>query len=108
MHAGYSSIVSCCRLTGSFVDFLSLVSVGGRSGWARKQSTINECHETQPPQPAGFVLAKSFTAKEAWMGNHAFLFGGKIMLGSDAPSLFFTNGLLAVGFGIYFGLLLPR
>ena len=42
------------------------------------------------------------------MGNHAFLMGGKVMLGSDAPSLFFTNGLLVVGFGIYFGLLLPR
>ncbi|GKY94543.1 hypothetical protein MPSEU_000420000 [Mayamaea pseudoterrestris] len=88
-----------------------LVSVGGRSGWARKQSELSEYQQLQQPiqpQPAGFVLARTFRAKDAWMGNHAFLLKGKIMLGSDAPSLFFTNALLLVGFGIYFGLLLPR
>ena len=77
-----------------------LVSVGGRSGWARKKL---------PPQHfSGFTLAQTFAATEGWMGNHAFLCHGKIMLGSDAPSLFFTNVLLLVGYGLHFGLVVPR
>jgi len=77
-----------------------LVSVGGRSGWARKK----DAHA----QFAGFEPADSFTPAEAWMGNHAFLCNGKVMLGSDAPSLFFTNGLIFVGMILHFGCILPR
>lgn len=77
-----------------------LVSVGGRSGWARKQSFSN--------QAAGFLPAPTFRATEGWMGNHAFLCQGKIMLGSDAPSLFFTNGLLLLGGLMHFGVILPK
>jgi hypothetical protein len=80
--------------TGEWV----LVSVGGRSGWARKKSDTNQ----------GFTFAEKFTAWEAWMGNHAFFCSGKVMLGSDAGSLFFTNALLIVGMMIHFGIVLPR
>ena len=45
-----------------------LVSVGGRSGWARTQSP-------RAPQ-GGFVAADTFGATEAWMGNHFFVCGG--------------------------------
>jgi hypothetical protein len=76
-----------------------LVSVGGRSGWARKKSPEH--------QYVGFTPAETFQATEGWMGNHAFLFQGKVMLGSDAPSLFFTNGLLILGALLHFGLVLP-
>ena len=77
-----------------------LVSVGGRSGWARKKLPHQHF--------SGFTLAKSFAATEGWMGNHAFLCNGKIMLGSDAPSLFFTNVLLIVGYILHFLIILPR
>jgi hypothetical protein len=78
-----------------------LVSVGGRSGWARRK--------TDPANQlfAGFVPADTFTAAEAWMGNQAFLCRGKVMLGSDAPSLFFTNGLILGGMLLHFGIILP-
>ena len=77
-----------------------LVSVGGRSGWARKKS---------PGQHfSGFTLAEQFAATEGWMGNHAFLCKGKCMLGSDAPSLVFTNVLMAVGFVWHFVIVLPK
>lgn len=73
-----------------------LVSVGGRSGWARR-------HPSGPFQPAD-----TFVAHQAWMGNHAFLLKGKCMLGSDAPSLVLTNTLL-LGCGLYhFLVVLPR
>jgi palmitoyltransferase ZDHHC9/14/18 len=72
------------------------VSVGGRSGWARR-------HPAGPFQPAD-----TFKAHQAWMGNHAFLLKGKCMLGSDAPSLVLTNALL-LGCGLYhFLVVLPR
>jgi hypothetical protein len=77
-----------------------LVSVGGRSGWARKK--LPEQHFS------GFALAETFTATEGWMGNHAFLCRGTVMLGSDAPSFFFTNLLLLVGYILHFAVLLPR
>jgi hypothetical protein len=77
-----------------------LVSVGGRSGWARKKS---------PQQHfSGFTLADEFTATEGWMGNHAFLCRGKCMLGSDAPSLVFTNILILVGYLFHFLVVVPR
>lgn len=62
-----------------------LVSVGGRSGWALRK-------------PQGlFGPAPSFRAHQAWMGNHSFFCKGKIMLGSDAPSLFLSTLLIVVG-----------
>jgi hypothetical protein len=85
--------------TDSSGDWI-LVSVGGRSGWARKK--LPEQHFS------GFTLADTFQGTEGWMGNHAFLCGGKVMLGSDAPSLFFTNILLVAGFFLHFFVLLPR
>ena len=77
-----------------------LVSVGGRSGWARKRTP-------QAPN-GGFVEADSFRATEAWMGNHFFLCGGRCMLGSDAASLVMTNGLILTGVLCHFLLFLPR
>lgn len=77
-----------------------LVSVGGRSGWARKKMPSSHL--------AGFVPADTFHAAEAWMGNHAFFGRGKIMLGSDAPSLFFTNILVLVGIALHFAVVLPK
>ena len=77
-----------------------LVSVGGRSGWARKKLIGQNF--------SGFSLAETFRATDGWMGNHAFLCKGKVLLGSDAPSLFFTNGLLVVGYFLHFGVVLPQ
>ena len=77
-----------------------LVSVGGRSGWARKK--LPEQHFS------GFTLAETFQATDGWMGNHSFLCKGKVMLGSDAPSLIFTNLLLLVGFTFHFAVVLPE
>lgn len=76
-----------------------LVSVGGRSGWARKRRSTTT---------GGFVVARQFQGTEGWMGNHVFLFNGRIMLGSDAPLFFFTNALLLIGVGLYLVLLLPK
>ncbi|KAG7340255.1 DHHC palmitoyltransferase [Nitzschia inconspicua] len=78
-----------------------LVSVGGRSGWARKK---------QPHQHfSGFTLATTFRASEAWMGNHAFCCcHGKCMLGSDAPSLVVTNVMIAIGYIWHFFVVLPK
>ncbi|KAL7575232.1 hypothetical protein ACA910_018714 [Epithemia clementina (nom. ined.)] len=100
--------------TGEWV----LVSVGGRSGWARKKQQLmvddpsseqqSQQQQATLPTYAGFTPADSFRASEAWMGNHVFLCHGKVMLGSDAPSLFFTNGLLLIGLSIYFGYVLPK
>lgn len=81
--------------TGNWV----LVSVGGRSGWARKK---------QRAQETGFVSVDAFRATEGWMGNHMFLCKGKIMLGSDGPLFLFTNGLLLAGILLYFFLVLPK
>jgi hypothetical protein len=77
-----------------------LVSVGGRSGWARKK--LPEQHFS------GFTLAERFQATEGWMGNHSFLCKGKLMLGSDAPSLAFTNVLLFVGYAFHFAVVIPQ
>jgi hypothetical protein len=82
-----------------------LVSVGGRSGWARKALP----HTSQNEQPPlGFVPADTFHAYEAWMGNHIFVAGGRIMLGSDAPSLVLTNVLLLTGWLGHLLWLLPK
>ena len=76
-----------------------LVSVGGRSGWARKRRSTTA---------GGFVVARQFQGTEGWMGNHVFLFRGRMMLGSDAPLFFFTNALLVIGVGLYLIWLLPK
>jgi palmitoyltransferase ZDHHC9/14/18 len=89
--------------TDSTGDWI-LVSVGGRSGWARKKNLADPNSQLF----AGFTAADKFTAAEAWMGNQAFLCQGKIMLGSDAPSLFFTNGLILGGMLLHFWVILPR
>lgn len=105
-----------------------LVSVGGRSGWARRANPVHNntgtyqtgstssstavngngsssnhdaaAHGNSSSGGGGlFYPAHSFVASEAWMGNHSFYgCGGKvIMLGSDAPSLFLSTGLIATG-----------
>lgn len=68
---------------GTFSDDYILISVGGRSGWAVRKSV--------------FRPATAFRAKDAWMGNHAFLCRGKLMLGSDAPSLALSISLIVAG-----------
>lgn len=77
-----------------------LVSVGGRSGWARKQRSTTA--------GGGFVVARQFQGTEGWMGNHVFVLRGRIMLGSDAPLFFFTNALLIIGVALYLVVLLPK
>ena len=81
--------------TGEWV----LLSVGARSGWARKR---------RPTTAGGFVVARQFQLSEGWMGNHLFLCGGRIMLGSDAPLFFLANALLVCGVGLYLVGLLPK
>lgn len=98
-----SAVLPCHDIdeSGNFI----LVSVGGRSGWARKFNTPTPA-SSEIPNLGKFVEAKSFRATEGWMGNHMFLLDGKIMLGSDAPLFFFTNFLiLFVGLLNYFYLL---
>jgi len=93
-----------------------LVSVGGRSGWARRSNAgnnnphQNQSSSTMQPssQPGTFVPADTFKATEGWMGNHIFLCGGKLMLGSDAPLFFFTNLMLFTGVLIHFLVILPK
>ena len=85
--------------TGNWV----LVSVGGRSGWARKKRKQNGGDEE-----AGFTAVSTFRATEGWMGNHMFLCKGQLMLGSDGPLFVFTNGLLLLGLVLHFTIVLPR
>jgi DHHC palmitoyltransferase len=69
--------------TNDLGDYI-LVSVGGRSGWAQRHTRT-------------FTPATTFRASEAWMGNHAFVCHGKLMLGSDAPSLALSMTLILAG-----------
>jgi hypothetical protein len=97
-----------------------LVSVGGRSGWARKRdftgingsmsnNANNDNMVTLPaPNQTGFTQVDTFHANEGWMGNHVFLFKGKLMLGSDAPLFFVTNLMIYVSLIIYFFVILPH
>jgi DHHC palmitoyltransferase len=80
-----------------------LVSVGGRSGWAPRQAP-----SVPPTQAAAFVPADVFRAREAWMGNHVFFGAGRIMLGSDAPSFFFTTAVIIMGMLFHFLVILPQ
>jgi DHHC palmitoyltransferase len=109
-----------------------LVSVGGRSGWARRR----QCPSPPPPQPSYclptnhtdtngnnhgnnrnnsknyhtpmFVPATTFRIYETWMTNHTFYCGGKVMLGSDAASVFLSTTILIVGTMIQCALILPQ
>ena len=104
-----------------------LVSVGGRSGWARKRDftplgnvagrnyggTNNHDPSNRPQAQssslvAGFTSAKKFYANEGWMGNHVFLLKGKLMLGSDAPLFFVTNLMIVIALAIHFFIVLPH
>lgn len=126
-----------------------LVSVGGRSGWARRElltpmrsaggghgSTTSSSNGVSrrgdlPMRGAtanggsggagggggnnlnaipkgSFNPAPTFRASEGWMGNHIFLFQGKVMLGSDAPLFFVTNFLIVGFFLLHFYVLLPH
>ena len=91
-----------------------LVSVGARSGWARRahfdrvdgDGTDAVANATRrgygshnsdlgySPTGVKFTKATTFRAKEGWMGNQVFLLDGKLMFGSDAPLFFFTNFLI--------------
>ena len=118
-----------------------LVSVGGRSGWARRstQSSSSQSQSQQQPYciPIGsttdtttttngsthptsrrhknhpyptplFVPATTFRIYETWMTNHTFYCGGKIMLGSDAASLFLSTTILILGTILQCTLILPQ
>ena len=111
-----------------------LVSVGGRSGWARRSelhqlhngdNTTNTTHRnylnnnnnnnnlssSSAPlggEPPTFKLATNFHVREGWMGNQVFLCNGKIMLGSDAQLFYITNVVLLLGIAIHFGIVLPH
>jgi len=100
-----------------------LVSVGGRTGWARRCALqqIHNSGNTNAPctnsltlaqqlgeEPPTFKLANEFRVKEGWMGNHVFLCNGRVMLGSDAPLFYVTNAILIVGMILHFGIVLPH
>lgn len=99
-----------------------LVSVGGRSGWARRSEFLQlqnsdnnnrSCTNNLAAAPLGeepptFKLAPKFRVKEGWMGNQVFLCNGKIMLGSDAQLFYITNAILLVAILIHFGIVLPH
>lgn len=91
-----------------------LVSVGGRSGWARKNQ-FDKSNDAKPIQSnnknshlPSFSLADRFRATEGWMGNQVFIMNGKFMLGSDAPLFFFTNVIIGVSILIHFFVVLPH
>jgi DHHC palmitoyltransferase len=72
-----------------------LVSVGGRSGWARRKIS-DRSHPSSLTTPV-FLPVTTFRAYEAWMSNHSFYLNGLIMLGSDAPSVFLSTALVVLG-----------
>jgi len=94
-----------------------LVSVGGRSGWARRKligtNTANnnlsiQSNLSEASAIGGFEPAPEFRQMEAWMGNHVFLCNGRIMLGSDAPLFFVTNALMLSGIFGYLFRIVPQ
>lgn len=99
-----------------------LVSVGARSGWARKhqfapvsKSSPSDGSLESPrdsmqleKNTVGFTLVEKFRARDGWMGNQVFLMNGKLMFGSDAPLFFFTNFLIGFGLAVYFFVILPH
>uniref|UniRef100_A0A7S1ZLY8 Palmitoyltransferase n=1 Tax=Ditylum brightwellii TaxID=49249 RepID=A0A7S1ZLY8_9STRA len=86
-----------------------LVSVGGRSGWARKKTDYpHPEHQPQTGGAGGFEFSPKFRVSEGWMGNHVFLCRGKLMLGSDAPLFFVTNFLLLASVTVHFLIVIPH
>jgi len=98
-----------------------LVSVGSRSGWAKKsllspltnehaeeQAALAQDSKQHGQTSATFTRANTFRAKEGWMGNQVFLLKGKLMLGSDAPLFFFTNFLMLFALVVYYFIILPH
>jgi hypothetical protein len=103
-----------------------LVSVGARSGWARKHqftqlgqdetkqfgngssSSSSLANMNSNTNATTFTKANTFRAKEGWMGNQVFLLDGKLMFGSDAPLFFFTNFLIAGCLIAYYAVILPH
>mmetsp|Transcript_3511 Transcript_3511/g.6649 ORF Transcript_3511/g.6649 Transcript_3511/m.6649 type:complete len:558 (-) Transcript_3511:2215-3888(-) len=100
-----------------------LVSVGARSGWARKNQFApftksgtsdgsfdlsQQDSQRLENNSVGFTLAEKFQAKDGWMGNQVFLLNGKLMFGSDAPLFFFTNFLIGLGLVLHFAVILPH
>jgi DHHC palmitoyltransferase len=75
-----------------------LVSVGGRSGWARRKigGARSNGHPNSLTTPM-FSPVTTFRAYEAWMSNHSFYWNGLFMLGSDAPSVFLSTALIVFG-----------
>ena len=119
-----------------------LVSVGGRSGWARRRTLpsrdkevaaltyclpIGNSSTTGNNSSSGrntngynhnnfqpnhntpmFEPATSFRIYETWMTNHTFYCNGKIMLGSDAASVFLSTTILILGTIMQCTLILPQ
>jgi palmitoyltransferase ZDHHC9/14/18 len=114
-----------------------LVSVGGRSGWTRRLVPSSAAATTTAMSGGGggsspapsmsslsplacygnnstttpiglFQPAPTFTAAEAWMGNHSFYCRDAVMLGSDAPSLFVSTVLIVAGALIQYGIVIPN
>lgn len=98
-----------------------LVSVGSRSGWAKKslftpytnehteeQTSLAQDSNQHGANSATFTKANTFQAREGWMGNQVFLLKGKLMLGSDAPLFFFTNFLILFALVTYYSVILPH
>jgi palmitoyltransferase ZDHHC9/14/18 len=105
-----SAVLPSHQIDGDWV----LVSVGGRSGWAKRRCKSNSqiLLPTYPEEggSGGALLdpVSKFTWVHLWMGNHIFWFGGKLMLGSDAPLFVVTNFLIAVGLLVHAFVVLPQ
>ena len=86
-----------------------LVSVGGRSGWARRKTSPARWngHPNSLTTPL-FMPVNSFRAYEAWMSNHSFYLNGLVMLGSDAPSVFLSMALIVFGTIVQCCFILPQ
>jgi palmitoyltransferase ZDHHC9/14/18 len=99
-----------------------LVSVGARSGWARKNQfspvsksgaldgslDLVQGSQRLERNSVGFTMVEKFRARDGWMGNQVFLLNGKLMFGSDAPLFLFTNFLIGFGLVLYFAVILPH
>lgn len=79
------------------------------SQFSSAESTMSQGSASKLPSSQGaFTEAPTFRVTEGWMGNHHFLFGGKVMLGSDAPLFFFTNLLLILGVCLHLVVVVPH
>jgi DHHC palmitoyltransferase len=55
-----------------------------------------------------FYPATSFRIYETWMTNHTFYCAGKIMMGSDAASVFLSTSIIIVGTILHCAIILPQ